>query len=704
VQRALAAALGALVGLGIFAPGTQARPGAQPSAAAPPPGAIARLGPAPAPAQLQLVLPLRANVAGLERFATAVTTIGSPLYGDYQPIQTLARRFGATADDRALVLRDLRRAGARNLKIDATGLFADATMKVSLAQRLFGTRLGRYRGPRASSFVAPSGGVHVPAALGGAVTGVVGLDTRPIFTAPVSTDNFVSGYQERTGTAAGCPAAIADRGFTPNQYLTAYDYAPLQAEGLTGQGERIALIEIDGFRYSDLQTFAACFSLPVPSISAYGVGIKHLLSPGGETTLDLELLDAAAPGLAGIDVYESRSRASDVLRSLTAPLQNRGRVPDIISASLGTCEAALKLEIGISGARSAEGALALAAASGISVLASSGDAGSSSCIGQDGPLHMLSVSFPASSPYVTGVGATNVQLTSANQIASQTVWNDAPENLSAGGGGLSVLFPRPSYQDGLVARNHRGVPDVSLLGDVLPGYDIFCTSPDCLAGSETPWIAVGGTSAAAPLFAGGLALIDGALRAQHKQNLGLTNSLLYRVDLGSGSTGVISDVTTNDNDLGRYLPSGDGRALGCCSAGPGYDLASGLGSVDLGRFALLAGTLQPLVAGVGLSLPPQHAVARHHLLARLSCSRRCIAAAIGTVVAGSSFGVGSGNKVFAQAGSKIVKLRFSPSELAVLRRALRRHQPIYARVFGEVVDAGGNVEAMSSTQTVRIGR
>ncbi len=595
------------------------------------------------------MLPLKANISGLERFANGVTTVGSPLYGDYEPIATLARRFGASPSERAAVLGYLHRVGASNVKIDRTGLFADATMRVSLAQRTFGTSLARYEAARATRFVAPASSTRIPAALSGAVTGVVGLDTRPVFggsqavvnnasefprtAANFGTDNFPSGYQERTGTASGCQAALADRGFTPNQYLTAFDYAPLQATGVTGQGERVALIEIDGFRYSDLQAFASCFNLAVPAINGYGVNLRHPLAPGGETTLDLEVLDAAAPGLKEIDVYESQARASDVLQALTAPLQNRGHVPDVISASLGTCEPALAVSIGSSGVRSAEGALALAAASGISVLAASGDAGSSACVGADGPLDTLAVSYPASSPYVTGVGGTNVSLTAANTIQSETVWNDAPYDVTAGGGGLSTVFKRPAYQDGFVSAAARALPDVSMLADVMPGYDIYCTAQDCrAAGSSSPWIAVGGTSAASPLLAGGLALIDQLLREHGKQNVGLANSLLYEVAHRYVSSGVINDITTNDNDLGPYLPDGNHRPLGCCSAGPGFDYASGLGSVDLNKLAFLATALEPPIATCRHCRCRRSARSqRHHLVAKLSCSRRCVVAAAGTV-------------------------------------------------------------------------
>jgi subtilase family serine protease len=684
---------------------------------------LTRVGSAPAAHQLQLVLPLRANITGLERFATAVTSVDSPLYGDYQPIAALANRFGASPGARARVIRYLRREGASDVKVDVTGLFADATMSASRAQRLFGTRTGRSNRVRAGrAATAQSSATHVPAALGAAVTGVVGLDNRSVFSAPAvkapdaarfprtppahDARDFVSGYGQRTGTAAGCPSAIGDHGFTPNEYLSAYDYSPLQASGVTGQDERVALIEIDGYRHSDLRTFASCFGYPVPAVNSYGVGIKHPLPPGGETTLDLELLDAAAPRLKEVDVYEAPPRASQVLEALTAPLHNRGHVPEVISASLGTCEPALKLTIGRSGARAAEGALALAAASGISVLASSGDAGSSACIGQDGPLDRLAVSYPASSPYVTAVGGTNVSLTAGNEIQAQTVWNDAPLDLSAGGGGLSGLFKRPAYQNGFNEHGKRALPDISLLGDVLPGYDIYCTAKECLAGSPSPWITVGGTSAAAPLFAGGLALVDQVLREHHKQNVGLANSLLYEVDRQFSSAGAISDVTSNNNDLGAFLPNGNQRPLGCCSADHGYDLASGLGSVDLGKFAFLAVGLQPAIANVRLSLPPQRPVQRHRMLARVTCSRRCIAAAVASVSLPGArpFVVHSTNAVLQGRGAKTLALRFSGRQLRIVRRSANAHQSIQASVVGQVVDSGGNVEASTGAQTLQITR
>jgi kumamolisin len=676
-----------------------------------------RIGAAPAAQRLQLVLPLRADEAGLERLATAVSTVGSPEYGQYQSLSTLARRFGASAGDRARVVRYLRGAGASAVKIDATGLLAEASMNVSSAQRLFGTSLATFHSARAGSYVAPTSSSRIPAPLRGAVTGVIGLDTRPVFNQPQSMtahgsfhSDDMSGYTPRTGTPSGCAQATgADgggaQGFTPNQYLTAYGYDPLRLFNVQGQGERVALIEIDGFRYSDLRAFAACYGLGVPAINGYGVGLARPLAPGGETTLDLEVLDAAAPALKEVDVYESRSRAADVLRSLTAPLQNRGKIPEVISASLGTCEPALLDSIGYAGLRAAEGALATAAAAGISVLASSGDDGSTACIGRAGPIDALADSYPASSPFVTGVGGTNFTLTAANTILSQRVWNDAPEDLAAGGGGRSALFKRPAYQNGFTSVNRRIVPDVSLLADVSPGYEIYCTAKgDCIGpGHNDPWVAVGGTSAAAPLFAGGLALVDQVLRLRGRQQIGLANSLLYKI-ARNPATGVFSDITVGSNDMSLAIPGAGNKALGCCSATPGFDEASGLGSPNLGALAGLASTLQPKLASVGLTVPAQRPVAKRRLLARVSCSRACLADSRAVIAIGRSgkITLRSPTYVYHRRARATMKIALSRADVRRIRAGLRAHAKVYAYVVGEIIDSGGNAEVVTSVHRLRI--
>jgi subtilase family serine protease len=609
-------------------------------------------------------------------------------------------------------------------------------MRVGAAERLFSTDLDRFhadatRASAAESFLAPGAATRVPAALRGTVTGVVGLDTRPLTDdarpdfapaaaaarlradanarADLTPAPTSSAYPTRTGTPAGCPTALAEPGFTPNQYLTAYGYSTLHSEGFSGQGERVALIEIDGFKASDVRSFAACFGLPVPQIDAYGVGIGKALPAGGESTLDLELLDAAAPQLSEIDVYESQPMASQVLRSLTEPLAARSRIPDVISASLSTCEPDAQAAIGQAGINAVESTLELAAATGVSVLAASGDDGSTACLTSRGqPLDRLAVNYPAASPWVTGVGGTNVHLSAANTIADpatdQVVWNDEPTLVGATGGGVSG-FARPAYQNGAQFNAHREVPDVSMLADPLPGYEIYCSAAACDNGSggSNPWASVGGTSAGTPLLAGGFALIDQELRSRGQENLGFANPLLYRIARSSTAVFTVSDVISGTDDV-----SGEvfGTALGCCDAHIGYDDASGLGSVNLAGLATAADTLVARQVQVGLTLPAQHdELAAEHLLATVSCTTECLMRADATIrMTGSktALAIASSPYELTRQRRRTIDIGLSGPTRLRIRTALAAGETVTATVVGTVIDASGAIVRETAGRTLRI--
>ncbi|MGZ4326203.1 MAG: S53 family peptidase [Solirubrobacteraceae bacterium] len=688
-----------------------------------------RVGPVPRQQQLQLVLPLNADLAGLESFAQSVNTPGSPRYGQYESIATLARRFGASPAASSRVMAYMRAAGATDVKLDATGLFVDATMSAPRAARVFSTPLAVFHASRLGRFVAPTRTARVPAALRGLVTTVVGLDTRSLtgssYThaskgvrakakAGVRADVKAhaaaaqpSSAAPLTGTPSGCGPALAVQGFTPAQYETAYGFAPLFGSGLHGEGERVALIEISGFRPADISSFASCFGLSVPRVNGFGVGVKHPLAPGGEATLDLEVLAAAAPDLKGVDVYETRPTPATTLRALTAPLQNRGFKPQVISASLGLCEPDVLLAIGLRALRSVEGSLAMAAGSGISFLASSGDQGSADCVDLTGaPVDRLAVNYPSSSPWVTAVGGTNFALTPANTIAAQIVWNDTSlQPGAAGGGGTSQLFKRPSYQKGTVNRNRRFLPDVSMLADIAPGYTTFCSAtPECVNSENTnPWEAIGGTSAATPLLAGGLALVDESQRLNGRHGVGFVNPLLYEIGRNRTLRGqVFSDVQEFSNDIGPYITSSH-RSLGCCKAGPGFDRASGWGSVNLSGLAAVSTLL--IHPRLGLSLPRhQHPAKLGAVFATLSCSAACRVGAFAEIRIGHGkpFKVYSGIATLLGAGKTTVLIGFGREHLRKMRSGLRHHQGICIKVFGRLYGGGTHVVARTGSKTLHI--
>ncbi len=704
--------------------------------AAGPIAGAARVGQAPAHKQLTVLLPLKVDQSGLAAFATAVSTPGSAQYGHFASISTLARRFGATSAVRARVISFLLRNGATHVAADRTGLDVSATLSVSRAQRLFGTRLSSFRTDTKSGiarFVAPESTTHVPGALAGDVTGVVGLDTQPLATTPAPSPQSLgettagtslhalhpadrgdvdlgSAYLPRTGTASGCAAGRPKAGgFTPNQYLTAYGMSSLQSGGFTGAGERVALLEIDGFKASDVARFDHCFKLPTPHLKVFGVGLREPLPPGGETTLDLEVLTAAAPRLTNVDVYESSPVASAVLKSLIFAIESKNQRPDVISASLGGCESGNLRSLGQRGIGLYETAFELAASTGISVVAASGDDGSSTCVdGKGNPTPKLAVSFPASSPFVTAVGGTNIALNAANQITASVVWNDGPSQAAAAGGGSSKLFGEPSYQDAFQTSTRRQIPDVSLMADLAPGYEIYCTARPQPCG-HSGWLFIGGTSAGTPLLAGGVALADQALRKAGRSGLGFVNPLLYSIASSNTAlvapptaASVFSDVTTGSNDLFGTR----GKPLGCCTATPGYDDASGLGQVNVANLTAAARTLEPALATVSATAVSPQSIASHKLVVTVTCSVACIQSATATIriAGGPSATVTAVPSLAAAATAETIKLGIGGSLRSTIERALAAHHTVTATVVGTVVDGAGKTERKSAPVAVVLKR
>jgi kumamolisin len=573
-------------------------------AAQPAPGASAAKGPALSDKSIEAIFLLR-HPRGLNRFVRAVSNPASPRYRDYWTVERLVERYGAKPKTRKRVLRWLAARGLEG-EVGATGAFVTVTMPRREAARLL---------PRAAGASGGSLGDArpVPPALRGAVAGIELLGHGPHAeggpVAPVAGASaaqkpkpLYSSVLPHSGTAGGCPdgssGGIGPKlgPFTPNQFLTAYGHAAMHKRGLRGQGQTIALVEIDGFRHSDIVTYDRCFGVKTPKIRTIPVGLPKPLPPGTETTLDLEVLTTAAPKLDRILVYEGFASATGIGLTSAAALGSPGNRPDVISISLGICEAELSGQIG---ARAIlDNVFAIAAGAGISVLVASGDTGSSGCRtstpeGATSALPLRSVGIPASSPYVTAVGGTNLILSEKNGLRREIVWNDQPFLAGGGTGGASILWRKPWWQSGIKRYGDaRIVPDIAALADVFPGYAYFCTAAECIDPKQAVrgWSTVGGTSAATPLMAAGVALVNQYLEKRRQPGLGFLNPLLYRLG-GERKTrrGAFNDVLVGDNDVGRMLAeSGGGFPLGCCQARKGYDWASGWGSLKIPGLAKLA--------------------------------------------------------------------------------------------------------------------
>jgi subtilase family serine protease len=545
---------------------------------------------------------------GLARFVRRVSNPSSPRYRDYLGVSRLVHRFGASRSTRRKALGWLSEHGLDG-RIGPTGTYALAAIPAARADRLLGpgTRARRSGDSDPTAVVSPG---RVPRSLDDVVERVGLLSTRPsAFGAasahPVPSDPGAQipplpprhgSMRDRTGTPAGCPAGRSagfvapDSAFTPNQYLTAYGHSKLHAAGLRGRGARVSFVEIDGFKRSDVKTFGACFGFTVPPIHVHPVG-GPVLSPSDETTLDLEMFSAAAPRAESMDVYEGSSSAAGILETSAAALGRRGRRPDVISISLEGCEPRYVGSRVF--AEAYNNVFAVAAGAGISTLVAAGDQGSSMCTEGTTALGLLATSIPATLPYVTAVGGTNLVLNARNEIVNELVWNDSPEHFAGGGGGYSLLFAKPWWQKVASTDDARAVPDVAALADLIPGFGIYCTAPACQSAPQetTPgWIGIGGTSAATPLLAGGIALANQSARRHHQPPLGFLNPLLYRIGHSGPRASAFRDLRRGDNDLGAMIPpaAGGGAPLGCCSARPGFDLASGWGSPKLATLERIA--------------------------------------------------------------------------------------------------------------------
>lgn len=537
--------------------------------------------------------------SGLQKFAKSVTSPNSSKYQQYRSVNWIVKRFGASKKTKKRAIAWFERRGM-DAVVDGAGQNLLVTMRPEQAEPFLG-------GGASASSLRNGGEGRVPAGLAGIVTDISFLnpDTDRFRTlgayppqpegSPFPDQTSVRPHSgTQTGCAEGQRGAVTfpegNRNFTPNQYLDAYGVSQLHKSGFKGQGRRIAVIEIDGFKRSDIETFGKCYGKRVPPTKVHLVGIDKPLAPGAETTLDLEVISASAPQLDGIDVYQGSGSELGIMAMVGRALTPK-KAPAAISISLGGCEPNLAREMKFR--RGLDNLFAVAAGAGITVVVAAGDTGAAACAlaGNSAALPLATVSDPASSEWVTATGGTNFELNAQNQILNEFTWNDAPLGLGGGGGGLSILAKsRPWYQQGTKRFEDygltRAMPDVVALADSVPGYSVYCTAPGdngCISQywPEGGWQPVGGTSAATPLTASLITLVSQRLNKSGKRSIGFANPLLYKLGKSKAYSSVFRDIVAGNNDVGTMIPKEayGGEPLGCCYTKKGFDLASGWGSI-----------------------------------------------------------------------------------------------------------------------------
>ncbi|WIV60405.1 S53 family peptidase [Amycolatopsis nalaikhensis] len=472
------------------------------------------------------------NQQALEKFLADVQNPASPQYHRFLTPARFNAEFGPTQADVDQAVAFLKKAGATGIEVSGNRQAITFTGTAARLESAFRTRLGTYHDTVSGrDFFANDAAPSVPADVSGVVAGVVGLDDHAVRT--------------HAPTAVAKPNVV--KAVTPPVLKTAYGTSGLSA---TGSGVKVGFVEFDGYQKSNITKYDSTYGLSAGSVTTVPVnGANYDASPGDgqiEVELDIEVVHALAAAASDY-VYEAPNSSAGELAMYQKIASDH--TVNVVSISWGACEAAE----GASAAKSVSSAIATGTAEGISYFAAAGDDGTTDCYRQTGST-ARGVDFPASSPNVTGVGGTQLTVTSTNTYSSETAWNDGSSG-GATGGGISTVFTAPSWQS-TQSTTYRKVPDVSADAASGSGYYIYT------AGA---WETVWGTSGAAPLWAA-FATLQNQI---HGAGLGNMNPKLYSIGNGSARTTGFHDVTTGNNSL---------HGTTGYSAGTGYDQVTGWGS------------------------------------------------------------------------------------------------------------------------------
>jgi len=536
--------------------------------------------------------------------ALKVSTPARLGYRDHITLKEAAKEYGARPGDVKKLQEAAAKAGV-TVELDNSGLFARMTAPLARWEKLYGQKAivsppAKPQPYHVIVFTDDDGYLGAPKAFQGMVREWVAVFALYSAKADVQGYNAADvaefdGLLASTGDprkwpkSAGtlpkdtCDAPALDEGkvYAPGQIRSAYGADKLTERGWKGKDTRLAIVSLgDGFNEKDLWTSADCFGYRQPKVGVrLGTGIgKEFVNYGPEAHLDIMTASASIPQAESLRVIQVAGIAQGMTDGIARALDRDGRgevANDVVSISYGICEVEYKVDLGPFVSLN-EDLLKMGTVIGTSFLAAAGDNGTSMC----GPKASLEaqaplVWYPASSPWVTGVGGTRLTLGADNERAGEVVWNDMPfvggyddppNPGPAGSGGPSAVFPRPWYQRGASLTGPRLLPDVSVLGAMRPGWPLVY---------DGTVYTVGGTSGGTPFLAANFALMAAHERGRDYPTLGLLNPWLYRL-AANAEAPPFFDVVRGTNAV---------QPVGCCVAYRGYDMASGIGVPMLGLLA-----------------------------------------------------------------------------------------------------------------------
>jgi subtilase family serine protease len=598
-----------------------------------PSGATAAAAPS-ASSQITVDVELKPrNPQALTAYATGVATKGSADYHRYLPKGKFASVFGPASATIQTELAALKAQGLDGGVVGPNGLTIEFKTTIGQAAKAFAVTFNGYKLPDGRTAYANGQPPLLTGTAAKQVEAVLGLDDLSVaqnsIVLPTLTQSAGVGQPDGTlcSSATTALSRRKSRGtilqdgtgyWDPASLAKVYGAAALQQSSHGGAGITVGIIELESYLPSDVATFQQCLGSNV-HISVEKVDGGATIPPftsagqysnGAETEADMEEIAAMAPNVSIID-YEGpdtvNATEADQI-AVYAQMVDDDRA-QVLSSSWGICEALnskatwgsnigyFASDAGYTPqeADQAENVLfEQAAVQGQSVFAAQGDDGSTDCAGEGGPSG-LSVADPASQPFVTGVGGLSMTGTPGSATATQSVWNDSTSGNDAAGGGESNVWSLPdnSYQSGLATTpgysstpckaptgsQCRMSPDVSALADPLTGVVTFLSLPGKGGSGIVGWGPIGGTSVAAPTWAGLAALVDASPSCATSGPIGFVNPELYTLGK-SDQSAYFTDITTGNND---YAPLG--YTGGSYRAATGFDMASGWGSPKISALA-----------------------------------------------------------------------------------------------------------------------
>ena len=494
---------------------------------------------------LGISLPLR-DPEGLTNLLREIYDPASTNYHQYLTTEQFTERFGPAPSDYQRVADFMSSNGFTVTHMYANRLMLDVDASVADIERTFHVNLRVFNHPTESrTFFAPDTDPALDVDL--PILGVDGLD------------NFVLPHpaglvREQVDRTTQPRTAVPFNGSATNGYYMGNDFrhAYLPNVTLTGAGQVVGLFELDGYFPSDISQYESTAGLPnVPISNALINNYSGAAGPANdEVALDIDMSICMAPGLSGVIVYEGdpndRSAPNSILNQMAVDNQ----------AKQLSCSWAWSGSFYFN-TPPIDNIFMEFAAQGQSFFASSGDSGAY--------IDTNVIMTPSDDPNITVVGGTTLTTDPSVNYVSETVWNHYPGQQAASSGGISPTFSIPFWQQGismtanLGSTNNRNIPDVALTAD-----QIYLIADH---GSAFP---VGGTSAAAPLWAGLTALINQQAVAGGQSNVGFLNPALYSIGKGTGYLSNFHDITTGNNinlSSSPYFP-----------AATGYDLCTGWGT------------------------------------------------------------------------------------------------------------------------------